>query len=378
MLTDRSVRTPEGSAVVDTVRSVLHEVQEARGATFRDDGGWWWTESFGDHPAGYEAVRGGAAIWDVYPMVKTVVTGPDAQAAIQRIFTRDLTTQKPGQVRYGPFVDEDGFLVDDGTVYKHADDLWWVLSNTELGDWWTEQVQGLDFHLELSTHEMPLISLQGPKSRQILQSLTETDLSTLRYFTFLTEKVTVAGVPTWLMRTGFSGEIGFELIPSRDGAVPLWNALCGAGAVPMGLDTLEPVRLEAGLIVYEQDYFPGESTPYDVSLDRLVALDSDVEFLGKAKLAQIASAPPKRFKTLVIEGTDLPEEGAHVLRDGTAVGTLTSRIISPQFGLIAFAQLDTAVSDDGTKLEVALGDATVPATVAELSIKDPTKALARG
>jgi aminomethyltransferase len=364
--------------VTETVRSVLHEVQEARGATFRDDGGWWWTDSFGDHPAGYEAVRGGAALWDVYPMVKWVVTGPDAQAAIQRVFTRDITTQKPGQVRYGPFVDENGFLVDDGTVFKHSDELWWALTNTELGEWWAENTKGLDVHFELSTHEMPLLSLQGPKSREILQSLTDIDVSSLRYFNFLTEKVDIAGVSTWLMRTGFSGEIGYELIPSRDGAVPLWNALCEAGAVPMGLDTLEPVRLEAGLIVYEQDYFPGESTPYDVSLDRLVALDSDVEFLGKAKLAEIASAPPKRFKTLVLEGTDLPEEGADVLRDGAVVGILTSRIISPQFGLIAFAQLDTAVSDDGTKLEVTLGDATVPATVAVLSIKDPTKALARG
>ena len=180
--------------MADTVRSVLHEVQQAQGATFRDDGGWWWTDSFGDHPAGYEAVRGGAALWDVYPMVKWVVTGPDAQAGIQRIFTRDLTTQKPGQVRYGPFVDEDGLIVDDGTVFKHADDLWWVLTNTEFDDWWAQSTEGLDFHFELSTHEMPLLSLQGPKSREILQSLTDTDVSSLRYFNFLTEKVDIAGV----------------------------------------------------------------------------------------------------------------------------------------------------------------------------------------
>lgn len=364
--------------MADTVRSVLHEVQEAQGATFRDDGGWWWTESFGNHPAGYEAVRGGAAIWDVYPMVKTVVTGPDAEAGIQRVFTRDLSTQQPGQVRYGPFLDADGLLVDDGTVFKHADDRWWVLTNTELGDWWAENTKDLDFHLELSTHEMPLLSVQGPKSREILQSLTDTDLSSLRYFNFLTEKITISGVSTWLMRTGFSGEIGYELIPSRDGAVPLWNALCDAGAVPMGLDTLEPVRIEAGLIIYEQDYFPGESTPYDVSLDRLVALDSPVEFLGKTKLAQIAGAPPRRLKTLVMQGTALPEEGADVLRDGTVVGTLTSRVISPQFGLIGLAQLDTAVADDGTQLTVALDEGLVAATVAQLSIKDPTKAIARG
>lgn len=364
--------------MTETVRSVLHEVQQARGATFRDDGGWWWTDSFGDHPAGYEAVRDGAAIWDVYPMVKWVVTGPDAQAGIQRVFTRDLSTQSAGQVRYGPFVDEDGLIVDDGTVFKHSDDLWWVLTNSEIGEWWAQSTPGLDFHFELSTHEMPLLSLQGPKSREILQSLTDTDLSSLRYFNFLTERVEVGGVSTWLMRTGFSGEIGFELIPSREGAVPLWNALCEAGAVPMGLDTLEPVRIEAGLIIYEQDYFPGQTTPYDVSLDRLVALDSDAQFLGKAALAKIAAAPPKRLKTLVMEGTELPEEGADVLLEGTVVGMLTSRVVSPRLGLIGLAQLDTAVAEDGTTLEVTLGEQTVPATVAALSIKDPAKVLARG
>lgn len=364
--------------MTETIRSVLHEVQESQGATFRDDGGWFWTASFGDHPRGYDAVRGGAAIWDVYPLVKWDVAGPDAEAGVQRIFTRDLSTMKVGQVRYGAFVDEDGLLVDDGTVVKHADDHYWVLTNSDITDYWTEHTPGLDFRFEVRTHEMPLISVQGPRSREILQSLTGTDLSPLRYFNFLTDRIEVAGVPTWLMRTGFSGEIGFELIPSRDDAVALWTAICAAGAVPMGLDTLEPVRVEAGLIVYEQDYFPGESTPYDVSLDRLVALDAAADFVGKAALARIAAAPPKRLKTLRFAGPELPEEGAEVRRDGEVVGLLTSMVVSPEFGPIAMAQLRTDVSENGTALEVAAGDGTVPATVAELSIKDPTKTKARG
>jgi aminomethyltransferase len=364
--------------VTETIRSVLHDVQEAQGATFRDDGGWFWTESFGDHPRGYEAVRRGAAIWDVYPLVKWDVTGPDAQAGVQRIFTRDLSTMRAGQVRYGAFVDEAGLLVDDGTVFKHADDHYWVLTNTELAEHWAEQTAGLDFRFQVRTHEMPLISVQGPRSREILQSLTRTDLAPLKYFTFLTERVAVAGVTTWVMRTGFSGEIGFELIPDRDGAVALWQALSDAGAVPMGLDTLEPIRIEAGLIVYEQDYFPGENTPYDVSLDRVIALDSAADFVGKAALTQIAAAPPKRLKTLRFEGSGLPEEGAEVRKDGEVVGLLTSVIVSPEFGPIGMAQLRADLSENGTTLEVAAGGATVPATVAELSIKDPTKSLARG
>lgn len=364
--------------MTETIRSVLHEVQEQQGATFTEDGGWWWTDTFGDHPAGYEAVRGGAAIWDVYPLVKWVVAGPDAGAGIQRIFTRDLSAMKVGQVRYGAFVDEDGRFVDDGTVFKHAEDRYWVLTNSDISEHWAAHTAGLDFAFEIRTHEMPLISVQGPKSREILQSLTDTDLSALRYFTFLTERIEVAGVTTWLMRTGFSGEIGFELIPDRDGAVALWTAICDAGAVPMGLDTLEPVRIEAGLIIYDQDYFVGDSTPYDVSLDRLIALDSDVDFVGKAALAAIAADPPNRFKTLVLEGTELPELGAEVRLGDEVVGILTSCIVSPEFGALALAQVRTDLADNGTVLQVVVGEGTVPATVAELSIKDPKKTRARG
>ena len=364
--------------MTDTIRSVLHEVQETQGATFRDDDGWWWTNSFGDGLAGYEAVRGGAAIWDVYPLKKWDVTGPEAEAGVQRIFSRDLSTQRAGTVRYGAFLDADGMLLDDGTVFKHADDHFWVLTNSDITEHWTKHTEGLDFVFQLRTHEMPLISLQGPNSRNLLQSLTDTDVSGLKYFNFLTERITVAGVETWLLRTGFSGEIGFELIPSRDGAVQLWTGLYEAGAVPMGLDTLEPVRIEAGLIIYAQDYTPGETTPYDVSLDRLVAIDSPADFVGKAALVDIAAAPPKRFKTLTFSGSDLPEDGADVRKDGVVVGTLTSSIISPRYGAIGLMQVATEFAVNGTVLDLTIGETTVPATVADLSIKDPDKALARG
>jgi aminomethyltransferase len=362
----------------EPVKSVLHEAQVARGATFRDDDGWYWTMSFGDGPAGYEAIRRGVSIWDVYPLVKWDVTGPDAQAAVQRVFTNDLGTQKVGQVKYGAFVNEDGTLVDDGTVFKHADDHFWVLTNTTgFGEYWASQTTGLDYAAVNRTHEMPLISVQGPRSREVLQSLTDADLSTLGYFRFATEQVTVAGVSTWLMRTGFSGELGFELIPARADAVALWSALEAAGAVPVGLDTIEPARIEAGLIIYGTDYTPGEHTPYDVSLDRMVALGGDAEFVGKHALQAAGAAPANRLKTLTFSGPEVPEVGADVLSEGRVVGTLSSRVVSPTYGLIGLAMVATEVAADGTELAVALGTGTVPATVAPLSIKDPDKKLPR-
>ncbi len=370
--------------MTDTIRSVLHEAQEAQGATFRDDSGWFWTESFGNHPAGYEAVRHGVAIWDVYPLVKWDVTGADATAVIQRVFTRDLSKQQVGQVRYGAFVDAEGLMVDDGTVYKHSDDHYWVLTNS---DEWADYArshspEATDFTADLRTHDMPLISVQGPKSREVLQSLTDTDLSAVGYFTFIPQRITVAGVTTWLARTGFSGEIGFELIPDREAAVALWQALSAAGAVPMGLDTLEPVRIEAGLVIYYAEYTPGEQTPYDLCLDKLVAVNGGADFLGKKQLTDLAAAPPQRLKTLLLAGStsedDLPEDGSDVLRDGTVVGTLTSRTISPEYGAIALARIATEHAQDGTVLEVVQGEQKRPATVAPLSIKDPGKLLPRG
>ena len=361
------------------IRSVLYDVQEAMGADFVDYDGWLWTNSFGDHPKGYEAVRGGVVVWDVYPMVKWDVTGPDAPALIQRVFTRDLSTQQVGQVRYGPFVDPDGLMVDDGTVYKHAEDHYWVLVNTE--DWGAfarEHSPDADCTATLRTHEMPLLSLQGPSSRALLQSLTDTDLSALGYFTFAVDRPIVAGIPTWIARTGFSGEIGYELIPDRDGAVPLWNALVAGGAVPMGLDTLEPMRIEAGLVIYTSEYNPGEQTPYDLSMDKLVALSSDADFVGKERLAEIAAAPPERLKSVLVAGEEVPEAGVELVRDGTVVGVLTSVTVSPQYGTLALARIATEHADDGTELEVAGESGPLAATVHPLSIKDPEKKLPRG
>ncbi len=360
------------------VKSVLHDVQEARGATFRDDDGWYWTMSFGDGNAGYEALRDGTAIWDVYPMVRRLVTGPDAAAAIQRVFTNDLSKQQVGQVKYGALVDSDGTLVDDGTVFKHADDRFWLFTNTNgFGDFWAEKTKDLDYTAETLTTSMPLIAVQGPTSRDLLQLLTKTDLSGLKYFRFLPERIEVAGVQTWIMRTGFTGELGFELIPDAADAVTLWQALEAAGGVPMGLDTIEPARVEAGLVIYGRDYEPGVHTPIDVSLDPVVLIRDGLDYLGKDVLAAAAANPTTRLKTLLIKGSELPEGGADVLVDGTVVGTLTSPAASPRLGLIGLARLATAAADDGTTVQVRTADGTVEATVAPLCVKDPEKRLAR-
>jgi aminomethyltransferase len=364
----------EGGATQGSVKSVWHDVQAEQGAEFEDFDGWLWTSTLGDPLAEYRAIRNDVALWDVYPLVKWDFSGPDALRAVQRVFTNDVTTMSAGAVRYGAFVDEGGRMVDDGTVYKLADDHCWVMTNTPgYEEYFGAAASGMDVSIEDRTHRMPLMSVQGPRSRDVLQGLTDADLADLRYFRFWPEPVQVAGVPAWVLRTGFSGELGFELIPDRDRAVELWRAVQDAGVPIFGTQAVEIARIESGMVVYGVDYEAGARTPYDIGFDRLVALDGELAFLGRDALREIAADPPNRFVTIRIRGTGVPEYGADVTKDGEAIGTLTSPTSSPLFGVIGLAVIRADHAADGTEVEVALEDGTATGTVAGPSLYDPEK-----
>jgi len=356
------------------VRSVLYDVQARQGAHFEDFDGAIWTMDLGDPLAEYEAIRTGAGMWDVYALVKWTVDGADAASAIQRVFTNDIGSMVDGQVRYGAFTDVDGRLLDEGTVYRRAADRYFVFTNSSgFGEHLRQHSPDATLTITNRTQQMPLISVQGQRSRELLQSLTAFDLSTLRYFRFVTERVEVAGYPVWLSRTGFSGELGFELIPDRDDAEPLWLALAKAGVRPIGFSGVEIARIEAGLIVHDYDYHAGDRSPFDVGLDGVVALASGADFLGRDALVSAANSPKHRFKTLRIDGDQAPEYGSEVTLGGEVVGTLTSPTVSPRLGTIGLAVLLRDVASNGTRLSVAVGNTTVGAVVDELALYDPQK-----
>ncbi|MFZ0322514.1 MAG: aminomethyltransferase family protein [Actinomycetes bacterium] len=358
----------------EQLRSALYEVQARQGATFEDFDGAIWTMDLGDTPGEYEAIRTGGAMWDVYALVKWTVEGSDAARALQRVFTNDVGSMSDGQVRYGGFTDAEGNLLDEGTVYRRGAGHYYAFTNTDsFGAHLAEHSAGLDVVATNETAQMPLISVQGPRSREVLQGLTGTDLSSLRYFRFLTERVEVAGIPVLLSRTGFSGELGFEMIPDRENAEPLWLALAEVGVTPIGFHAVEMARVEAGLIVFGYDYEPGTRSPFDVGLDAVVALGADADFLGRDALAAVAAAPPNRFKTLRIDSPDAPEYGSDVTLDGEVVGTLTSPSVSPRLGTIGLAVLRSDVAANGNTLAVSVGGTTVTAVVDELSLYDPQK-----
>ena len=351
---------------------------EAQGGTHIADGGWLWLEGFGDVRKEYEAARNDVAVWDVSPLNKWDFRGPDALRAAQHVFSNDALSLEVGQARYGAFLDPDGLMVDDGTVFNtgRPGHCWVMTNGKDLQDYFAEMLAGFDVEVEWIAPRMPHLGVIGPRSREVLQTLTDADISreSLRYFRFIPEPVEVGGVPVYLSRTAYGGELGFELFLTDPADAPaLWNAIVGAGVTPFGVEAIEILRVEAGLIVTDYDYEAHQRSPYDFNLDRLVALDRPVDFVGKDRLAEIAKAPPNRFVTLRYEAETLPEYGAAVLKDGEEVGTLTSPTDSPRFGKIGTAVVRTELATPGTVLEVALGEGTVPATVDVLPIYDTEK-----
>ena len=360
----------------DAIRTAFHEVTESQGGGHVADGGWLWLEGFGDLAKEYAAVRDDVAVWDVSPLNKWDFRGPDALRAAQHLFSNDAMGLEVGQARYGAFLDEDGLMVDDGTVFKSAvEGHCWVMTNgKDHQGYFGEALKGFDVQFEWIAPAMPHLGVIGPRSREVVQKLTDADVGSLHYFRFLPEPVIVGGVEVHLSRTGFGGELGYELfLTDPADAAELWNAVVGAGATPFGVEAIEVLRVEAGLIVTDYDYEAHRRTPYDFSLDRLVALDRDVDFLGKERLRAVAVDPPNRFVTLKVQGDTLPGYGAAVTRDGEEIGVLTSPTDSPRFGKIGMAVLRSGHAIPGTAVEVGVGNATTPATVDVLPIYDTNK-----
>ena len=368
----------------DLHRTAFHEVQQAAGANWTDWEGWAWAADFGDAVAEHEATRTACNMWDEAALRKWDVRGPDAVALTDALFTNDMSTLETGQVRYGALCDTEGKMVMDGTVFRLADDHCLSITSYDSDLAWFQQVaadRGLQVTVEDRTAEMPHLQVQGPKARDVLGPITEgVDLSTLRYFRFTTDTVHVGGVPCWVSRTGYSGELGFELYCAPEDAGRLWDAVGEAGQPhgirPVGLSAIETLRIESGLLFPDVDYFPHQTDPYEARLDKVVKLDKSADFVGREALREIAAAGPARLlTTLSIEGDAVPEYGAPITLDGNDVGIVRSPCQSPSFDMrvIAMACLDRELVNESQPVQVALGEGAVGATVAPFPLYDTEK-----
>lgn len=246
-----------------------------------------------DHSHEYNAVRTTCGVFDVSPLYKYFVRGPGALAMLNRVVTRDLSRCRVGQVMYTPWCDDDGKIIDDGTVARLGEDFYRVTAAIPTGCWLEENSASLDVEIEDVTEVTGALALQGPTSRDLLQNLTASDLGRLGYFGIVEDEV--AGIPAAISRTGYTGDLGYEIFVEAAGAEALWDALIDTGRSyglhPAGNTALDMVRIEAGLLLIEADFLSStrtffdiqKSSPYELGLGWTVKLDKGY-FVGRDAL----------------------------------------------------------------------------------------------
>jgi aminomethyltransferase len=373
-----------GMSTTELHRTAFNEAQADVGANWTDWEGWAWAADFGDPVAEHHATRRACNLWDESPLRKWELKGPDAIALADALFTNDMAALEVGQARYGALCDEQGKMIMDGTVFKYADDHCLSITSYDSDLEWFRTVaadRGFDVEIADVTAATPHLQVQGPLAREVLGPITEgADVGALRYFRFIRDGVRVGGVPCMLSRTGYSGELGFELYCAPEDAGRLWQAVLAAGQPhgirPIGLSAIETLRIESGLLFPDVDYFPHRTDPFEVRLDNVVKLDKPADFVGKEALRAIAAqGTPRLLTTLRIAGDKVPEYGASVTRGGSEVGIVRSPCQSPTFDLdvIAMAAIDRELNVVGQTVEVAVDGGTATATVAEFPLYDTKK-----
>ncbi len=363
-------------------------IQRRMGGTFAEWEGWDWISDFGDPLSEHHAVRETVGIWDESPLQKWIFRGPDALKAVDYCMANDMASMQAGQARYSCFLDEYGRMLGDGVAFNSGDPtgagIMVVTALPSDVDQFRRvaKSQGFDVEILDRTEAWPHVQVQGPNARELVQSMTDFDVASLKYFRFTTEPITLGGVPgCYLARTGYSGELGFEIYVPKEHAEALWQALLDHGAArgirPYGLAAVESLRIEAGLIFIGYDYFQGLTSPFHMNLERTINLETG-DFVGKAALlAELAAGITHRLTTLVVAGNEAPDYGADVFVNGRGVG----KLLSPSQGrspsidrLIGLACLEIELTEPGNRVEVALPDGRLmPAYTDTFPIYDPEK-----
>ncbi|MBI2777757.1 MAG: aminomethyl transferase family protein [Chloroflexi bacterium] len=280
---------------------------------WREWSGYYASSVYADaHDIEYNAVREAAAMIDVSPLYKYRVTGPDAPRLVDLVITRYATKLKVGQVFYTPWCDEHGKVIDDGTVHRLDETTYrWTAADPQYR-WLSMNARGLDVHVEDESEATAAVALQGPFSRAVLEAATGESFADLRYFR--RRPATLAGIDVDVSRTGYTGDLGYEVWIPAERAVDAWDALMDAGAAygirPAGMLALDVVRLEAGLILLEVDYTSARHalnpeqnySPAEIGLGKLVDLGKG-DFVGKLALRREAArgGPARRLVGLALD-----------------------------------------------------------------------------
>ena len=332
------------------------------------------------HEHEYNAIRNAAALIDVSPLYKYRITGSDATKLVNRVIARDICKVAAGQVIYCCWCDPQGKVIDDGTISRLGENTYrWTAAGPSLR-WFHQNALGLDVKIEDISTEVAALALQGPTSAKILMRAADADLANLKYYRLTSG--TIAGVPVDISRTGYTGDLGYEIWMPWNDAGKIWDALMHAGRAfdihAVGMIALDIARIEAGLLLIEVDYtsskkalIPSQKySPYEIGLGRLVHLDKE-NFVGRAALEQEHSRGSKRHLAgLEVNWPDVEQlyeelglapqapsiaSRVHVpvYRSGAQIGKATSTTWSPTLKkLIALASVASEHASAGTRLEI--------------------------
>ena len=347
-------------------RTPLHDIHVALGAKIVPFAGY---EMPVQYPTGitaeHKAVREGCGVFDVSHMGEFWVNGERAVEFVNHVTTNNVAALEVGQVHYSTILNDRGTIEDDCLIYRFDNKVMMVVNASNAPkDYAHIARHSAEFGVTIhdATDEMTLLAVQGPKTASILQGLTKTDLSPIKYYHFAEGEV--AGQKAIISRTGYTGEDGFELYIENATAAPIWTALMATGQViPAGLGSRDSLRLEMGMALYGND-IDDTVTPLEANLAWLVKLPKG-EFVGKpALLAQKEAGISKRLVGFTMQDRNFPRHGYPVFYKGEPSGVVCSGTMSPTLGVaIGTAYLPTEGAKEGTQFEVEIRGRRLPAIV---------------
>jgi aminomethyltransferase len=363
---------------------------------FTEYRGYWLPQRFNNEGAieEYWACRERAVVLDLSPLRKFEITGPDAEALMQYCVTRDMRKLSTGQVVYTAMCYENGGMIDDGTVFRLGQNNFrWIGGTDFSGIWLRQQAEKMGFEawVRSSTDQMHNIALQGPASREILKDIIWTapaqpHITELAWFRFTVGRIGVFdGAPVVVSRTGYTGELGYEIFCHPKDALTVFDAVWASGEQhglrPMGLEALDMVRIEAGLIFANYE-FTDQTDPFEAGIGFTVPLRSKTEaFIGREALVRRKDHPRQVLAGLEIDSNEAVGRGDCIHIGRAQIGTVTSSLRSPILRKnIALARLDVMHSAPGTAVEIGKLDGQqkrLPAVVTKFPHYDPEKTRVR-
>jgi aminomethyltransferase len=374
-----------------TRKTGFHPRTEQLTGRFTEYRSYWLPTSFNNLGAieEYWACREDAVVMDLSPLRKFEILGPDAEALVQATVTRDARRLSQGRVSYTAMCNDTGGMIDDATIFRLGQDNFRFVGGSDYdGVWLKEQAERLDLRVWVkeSTDQLHNIAVQGPKSRDILEQIiwtapAQTPFAELKWFRFSVARIGgPQGIPIVVSRTGYSGELGFELWCHPKDAVSLWDAVWEVGRPlglkPLGLEALDILRIEAGLIFAGYE-FDDQIDPFEAGIGFTVDLRSDEDFIGRKALEERKAHPQRVLVGLELAGNEIAGHGDCVHVGRQQVGVVTSGTRSPILRRnIALCRMAVGYSELGTEVEVGKLDGhqkRIPATVVGFPFYDPEK-----